>query len=555
MNLPVPLTVAVNGVMVDFAGGFVCDGDGREIPLRPQAFDLLKYLLQNEGRLVSKDELIKALWPGVFVTDDSLVQCVRDVRRAIRDADQSVLRAVPKRGYRFTIPAAVPPSSVTGPAGSAFDSHEKLGFAPDSAAERGGHRQGRTTRWRMWAVAASVLVLIAVGLAWGFARPPAELLSFDGPPVVAVVPFINVDGDEAAQKLALEMKFGSSTDCGFMTKLGRLREFQIVLRGSAYAFGANPGETLDVDFVLGGSINREGDNLRITAHLIDPRAGDVLWSEQWDRRDDDISAIQLEISERISNRLGGSAGLILETARGAARLRAPDQLTAYELYLIGTGKLARINRADAEEAVDLLNRSTERDPELVRTWVELSLAHDLLADFGIEPERNRMAAADAAERAVSLEPTDPKAHAALAISLRHRGEIARTRSELDTALGITPDAFDILALYAGWASSFGEAQRGAEMADRAVRLVPDFPEWSAKQFSNAYFMVGRYEDALGMLDRLSPDNDTLSTRTTRAAALAAVSQDKEARKALAAAHQDPTFDNAATVRAKGCSAA
>ena len=174
MNLPVPRTVAVNGVMVDFAGGFVRDRDGREIPLRPQAFDLLKYLLQNAGRLVTKDELMKAVWPGVFVTDDSLVQCVRDVRRAIGDEDQSVLKAVPKRGYRFTIPAAVPPSA--------------------------------RTRWRMGAVAASVLVLIAVGLVWRFARPPAELRSFDGPPVVAVVPFINVGGDEAAQKLALEMK-------------------------------------------------------------------------------------------------------------------------------------------------------------------------------------------------------------------------------------------------------------------------------------------------------------------------------------------------------------
>ncbi|TIP85780.1 winged helix-turn-helix domain-containing protein [Mesorhizobium sp.] len=493
MNLPVPRTVAVNGVVVDVAGGFLRDRDGREIPLRPQAFDLLKYFLNSPGRVVSKDELMKAVWPDVFVTDDSLVQCVRDVRRALNDEGQSVLKAVPKRGYRLTIPAADPPPA--------------------------------RTRWTMAAVAASMLVLIAIGLAQRFARSPAELRSFDGPPVVAVVPFINVGGDEAAQKLALEMK----TDCGLLAKLGRLREFQIVLRGSAYAYGLNPGETVDVDFVLGVSINREGDNLRITAHLIDPRTGGVLWSEQWDRRDDDLFAVQSEISERISNRLGGSAGLIQETARAAARLKAPGQLTAYELYLLGTAKLARINRADAEEAVDLLSRSAEREPGLVRTWVELSLAHDLVADFGVEPERNRMAAADAAERAVSLEPTDPKAHAVLGISLRYRGEIARTRSEFDTALGIAPDAFEILALYAGWASSFGEAQRGAEMADRAVRLVPDFPDWSAKQFSNAYFMVGRYEDALGMLDRLSPDNDTISTRTTRAAALAVVSQNKEAR--------------------------
>ena len=501
MNLPVARTIAVNGVMVDVAGGFVRDRDGREIPLRPQAFDLLKYLLENAGRLVSKDELMKALWPDVFVTDDSLVQCVRDVRRAIGDENQSVLRAVPKRGYRLTIPAADPPPA--------------------------------RTRWTMGAVAASMLVLVAVGLVWRHARPPAELRSFDGPPVVAVVPFIDAGGDEAARKLAARMK----TDCGLLTKLGQLREFQTVLRGSAYAFGANPGETLDVDFVLGGSINREGDNLRITAHLIDPRTGGVLWSEQWDRRDDDLSAVESEISARISNRLGGSAGLIQETARAAARLKTPGALTAYELYLLGTAKLARINRADAEEAVDLLSRSAERDPGLVRTWVELSLAHDLMADFGVEPERNRMAAADAAERAVSLEPTDPKAHAALGISLRYRGEIARTRSEFDTALGITPNAFEILALYAGWASSFGEAQRGAEMADRAVRLVPDFPDWSAKQFSNAYFMVGRYEDALGMLDRLSPDNDTVSTRTTRAAALAGVSRNREAQRWVREGHR------------------
>jgi hypothetical protein len=95
------------------------------------------------------------------------------------------------------------------------------------------------------------------------------------------------------------------------------------------------------------------------------------------------------------------------------------------------------------------------------------------------------------------------------------------------------------------------------MADRAVRLVPDFPDWSAKQFSNAYFMVGRYEDALGMLDRLSPDNDTLSTRTTRAAALAAASQNKEARNGVGkaiAAHPDLAIENtsAARVKARGC---
>ncbi|TIX77901.1 MAG: hypothetical protein E5V24_27450, partial [Mesorhizobium sp.] len=95
------------------------------------------------GRVVSKDELMKAVWPDVFVTDDSLVQCVRDVRRALNDEGQSVLKAVPKRGYRLTIPAADPPPA--------------------------------RTRWTMAAVAASMLVLIAIGLAQRFARSPADI--------------------------------------------------------------------------------------------------------------------------------------------------------------------------------------------------------------------------------------------------------------------------------------------------------------------------------------------------------------------------------------------
>jgi DNA-binding winged helix-turn-helix (wHTH) protein len=91
MDPPAARTFAINGVIVDVAGGFVRDREGREIALRPQAFDLLKYLLENTGRLVTKDELMQAVWPGVFVTDDSLVQCVRDVRRALHDESQSVL--------------------------------------------------------------------------------------------------------------------------------------------------------------------------------------------------------------------------------------------------------------------------------------------------------------------------------------------------------------------------------------------------------------------------------------------------------------------------------
>ncbi len=90
-----------NGVTVDFAAGTLRDASGADIPLRAQSFAVLRHLSANPGRVVEKDELATAIWPGVAVTDDSLVQCVRDIRRALRDDGQTLLKTVPRRGYRL----------------------------------------------------------------------------------------------------------------------------------------------------------------------------------------------------------------------------------------------------------------------------------------------------------------------------------------------------------------------------------------------------------------------------------------------------------------------
>ena len=93
--------IAINGVIVDFAAEILRDRTGRRLELRPQSFAVLRYLAANAGRLVTKDELAAAVWPGLAVTDDSLVQCVHEIRRALGDATHAVIRTVPRRGYRF----------------------------------------------------------------------------------------------------------------------------------------------------------------------------------------------------------------------------------------------------------------------------------------------------------------------------------------------------------------------------------------------------------------------------------------------------------------------
>jgi DNA-binding winged helix-turn-helix (wHTH) protein/TolB-like protein len=499
MDLRAPRIFAVNGVIVDVAGQVVRDRHGHEIALRPQAFDLLKHLLENAGRLVTKDELMKAVWPGVFVTDDSLVQCVRDIRRALNDESQSVLKAVPKRGYRLTIPTVDPPVA-----------------APRKWAAAG------TRRMRVAVALALGLVLgiIAAGVVWRSAGSSAAVRPANPLPVVVVERFVDVTGSDAVRGLGV----GICND--FATALSRLREFHIVVRDPPY--NGSSGDPLAVDFVVGGAVHHEGDRLRITAHLVETKSSELLWSEQWDRPDKDVLAVQAEIAGLITNRLGGNTGLIQEVGRLAARRKSPDDLTAYELYLLATEKLGRFNRADAEDAVRLLDRSAELDPGLARTWTELYLAYDMLAEFGVEPERSRQAAANAAVRAVELSPTDPKSHAIVAMSLTRTSDFVRGRSEFDTALTLAPTALEILTLYAGSASHFGEAGRGADAADQVVRLHPNLPMSAPVPLASAYFMAGRYQDSIAMVGRLGAENHTLSIWAIHAAALAAVGRREEA---------------------------
>ena len=104
MSAPMQLSLGGVGVVADLVSETLRDRSGAAIPLRPQAFAVLKYLAERPGRLVSKGELMAAVWPGIAVTDDSLVQAVGDIRRAIGDEAHTVVRTVPRRGYKLVLP-------------------------------------------------------------------------------------------------------------------------------------------------------------------------------------------------------------------------------------------------------------------------------------------------------------------------------------------------------------------------------------------------------------------------------------------------------------------
>ena len=356
---------------------------------------------------------------------------------------------------------------------------------------------------RAAAVAVGLLLLVAIGGGAWWLWPHQPALATQ--PSVAVLPFANLGGDEATGRLA----DGITED--IITDLSRFRELDVIAQNSTAVYKGKPadvreiGKALNVRYVLEGSIQRQGDQVRVTAQLIDATTGTHVWSERWDRPAVDVFAVQTEIAEQAASRIGGG-GAIPEAESRAARRARPTNLSAYELYLLGQHETDRQTKELVANAIRLLEQAVREDPNLARAWVVLAWAYGSAAGRGIDPEAKSAAALAAAQRAVELDPMDPDAHAALADIVGDKGDFPRAKAEFETALRLNPGDAETLTHYAGWASTFGQPERGAEAADRALRLNPNAPGWAYGFFSYAYFMAGRYDDAVRSIERRPVDS-------------------------------------------------
>ncbi|MGH6891237.1 MAG: BTAD domain-containing putative transcriptional regulator, partial [Dongiaceae bacterium] len=291
------------------------------------------------------------------------------------------------------------------------------------------------------AAAVVVLALAGAGTWWLWPDAPSS-----AKPAIAVLPFDNVAGDEASRRLA----DGLTED--IITDLSRYREMDVIAHNSTKAYkdkSVDPrkiGEELNVRYVLEGSVQRDGDQIRITAQLIETRDGTHLWSDRWDRPAQDFFAVQIEIADQVGNRLGNTSGLVNKAEHQATRRSRPENLTAYELYLAGRHEGLRGTPESNKEANRLLQRAVEADPALARAWVELASVRQLSTSYGEDPAAAIPMALSAVRRAIEIDPGDALAHAVLGWILGMQGDFARSEGEFDTALRLNPGSTDILAL-------------------------------------------------------------------------------------------------------------
>jgi TolB-like protein/class 3 adenylate cyclase len=420
-------------------------------------------------------------------------------------------------------------------------------------AERGpfatviGLKRAGAHKWRWAGLAAAAAIVIAGGASWWYADQfRSQHLTSDGiaaagpvpsrsdKPSIAVLPFDSLGGDEAAGRLA----DGVTGD--IITDLARFRDLDVIARNSTLPYKDMPvdvrqvGKDLDVRYVLEGSIQRQADRVRIAAQLVDTTSGASIWSERWDRPARDVFAVQTELAESVANRLGGY-GLVAASGREIAKRKRPEDLTAYDLYLLGVEGVHRHTQASEQEAIRLLQRALDLDPQFARAWTALSWAYQISAGFASDEALLRQNALDAARRAVELDPMDAEAHVALADAVGLTGDLAQAEAALERALQLNPNADVVLELYANWASSFGKPEKGAEAAEKFIRVNPNYPVWASGGLSYAFFMAGRYEDCLQVLLERPEETMVAGQFIRKAGSHAALGRTAEAKAVVARA--------------------
>ena len=446
-----------------------------EIKLRPKSFEVLKYLVDNNGRLISKDELIRAVWVDAAVTDDSVVQCLKDIRHALRDESQQIIKTVHGRGYIFD-------TEVTSSGSTQFTALTKdisdveviieeveTNEENISTATRGSGpavvETNRDSASRP-GIVRSITRLMVLPFRMLRADPNVDFLAFSVPDAVA-------GALSVLDSVVVRSPAGSACYAMEVLDLKRI------------------ADEAQADVVLTGTILCADNGIRVTCQLLEAPTGTVLWWHEPQVKMSDL----FELQDNLVRGILESLSLTL-SAREHVRLKrdVPSTSQAYELYLRGN-ELSRRGLAGFGEltvARDLYLRSVQTDPRYAPAWAQLGRCYRLIGK-GVENGRENFGLAESAfRRALELNPDLPLAHSQYAFLEAElgRAKVAMTRLLQCAQTGSSsPELFVALVLCCRFC---GLLEASVAAHERGRKLDPQL----ATSVSHTHYQLGDFKSAL-----------------------------------------------------------
>ncbi|MET4721063.1 TolB-like protein/Flp pilus assembly protein TadD [Bradyrhizobium japonicum] len=486
---------------------FAFDTDRRElhrgaegVSIAPQVFDLLEYLIRNRERVVSKDELINAVWNGRIVSDAALTTRLNAVRAAIGDTgeEQRFIKTLPRKGFRFVGIVREAPE----PVDAAVTDNQQIEL----------HQPN---------------------------------LALPDKPSIAVLPFENMSGDPEQDFFAEGMVEE------IITALSRFKSLFVIARNSSFTFKSRAvdikevGRRLGVRYVLGGAVRTASTKVRITGQLIDAVTGAHLWADRFERDLTDVFSLQDEVTIAVVSAIQPK---MLQTEIEMATRRRPENLTAYDFFLRAMHQYHLTTRESLAEAIKLAHRALELDP---RFGFAAALAGDCHASnvalgYANDPQFDCKEAVRLARLALSIDDGDPDTLSRVAVILA--GMVGDNEAEIemaDRAVALNPNSWRTWN-NRGWVYILaGLPEEAMRSFERAVRMSPVDPLLHMTFFGigNALVRLRRFDEAILLFKKALRHNPSfMPAYRGLASAFAHLGRDAEAREAAARVLEiDPAF--------------
>lgn len=444
---------------------YMLDQERRELTVRgdvvdigPQVFDLLLHLLSHRDHVVSKDDLLQAVWSGRIVSESTITSHINAVRRAVGDTGeiQRLVRTIPRKGYRFV--------------GEVRVSEAEPGQLPDPPAVAGNTP---------------------------LATQETPALALPDKPSITVLPFHNLSGDKEQDY------FADGVVEDIIGALSRIRWLFVIARNSSFTYKGRAvdvrdvGNELGVRYVLEGSVRKSGNRIRITGQLIDATTGMHIWAERFEGQIADIFELQDQIAESV---VGAIAPQLERAEIERAKRKPTESLCAYDYYLRGTAKLHNGTREAIAEALDLFYKAIELDSDFASAYGMAAWCHFWRKLNGWMGDRSLEIAEGArlARLAVSLGRDDAVALTRGGHALVHfAGDIDGGIALLDRARLLNPNLAPAWYLGGILRALRGETESAIENLNHATRLSPLDPEMFRIQvgMALAHFFAGRFDTA------------------------------------------------------------
>jgi len=476
--------------------------DSGESFLRPKEMDLLVYLAQQQGQIVSADDIMSAVWAGVEVTNDSLYFSISQLRKSLDapDTDESIIETMTKRGYRLTVPVQRLADDDT------TDTVRQIDIVNRNVAN--APRNRLPNRVVLPGMLAALLVVSVIVWLRDTAPPVIPEAANNPSSSIAVMPLIDLSPDTDYTY------FSDGITDEILNRLARVQGLMVAARTSSFAFKNSEasvreiGIALDVGSILEGSVRKDGDLVRVSVQLIDAGSGFQMWSETYEREVGSIFAIQNEVSRQIADALKLTlAGDVYDTEAGDLLLSDPR---AVDEYLLGLESLRTTSFGSYRQAVVHFENVLRIDPTFTQALVQLAdaklglLSTGASDDMRLIDEAEQLArqtlehdpdsgaayrvlgmvsrwrgqwqqSEDLILKALELSPSDSVATVALgAIHVVH-GDLAAAGLAFERALRIDPYGVQAMMKYAWLKERIGEVDAARATLERAIELHPANP--------------------------------------------------------------------------------